>query len=185
MNGHLDDLGLVHMTDKSSAYHNYLNRLEKYFDSQPRPLKILEIGVLDGRSIKTWLDYFPDSQVYGIDTRPFHSVSDDRFTFYNANAANPHLWPTLGSFNIIIDDGSHSGGDVIMAYDHGFSHVLPGGIWVIEDTCAANYNVIDIMRPTINELQGHNISPCGNPNVDFGRMSFVHFYKGFVVIGKR
>ncbi|HQT68764.1 MAG TPA: hypothetical protein PLC74_14290, partial [Acetobacteraceae bacterium] len=56
----LDDIGMAHGTDKSSIYHNYLNFYEIFFKPfRQIELKILEIGVLNGASLKTWEQYFP------------------------------------------------------------------------------------------------------------------------------
>ena len=51
----LDHYALKHGTDKSSIHHNYTAVYEKYF----RPIKedkvkVLEIGVLYGASLKMW-----------------------------------------------------------------------------------------------------------------------------------
>lgn len=185
MSGSLDAIGLRYATDKSSLYHGYLDRIEPYFSSQPRPLRLLEIGVLHGRSIRMWLEFLPDSKIYGIDLAGSNLTEDDRFTFYQGNVCSASLWKTLGTFHIIVDDGNHDREQVVAAYDLGFSHLEPGGIWIIEDTCKSNYDVLEIMRPTIAELQDHNRDWCGNPNRDEGRMAFVHYYKGLIIIGKR
>lgn len=181
----LDAIGLRCGTDKSSIYHNYLSRIEPYLDAQPRPLRFLEIGVLEGRSIRMWLEYFPESEIFGIDLYGCHSINDPRFTFYQGDATSRGLWSALGTFNVIVDDGNHNLEQVVAAYGYGFNHLLPGGIWIIEDTCRSDYNVLSMMLPTIAELQDHNRDWCGDPNRDSGRFSFVHFYKGLVIIGRR
>lgn len=181
----LDSIGLRYGTDKSSVYHDYLRRLEPYLEKLPRPMRFLEIGVLHGRSIRMWLDYLPDSHIFGIDLYHQHSIDDPRFTFYQGDATHSSLWASLGDFHIVIDDGNHDREQVIAAYDLGFHHVVPGGIWVIEDTCRMNYHVFDIMRPTVNELQDYDRDWCGNPMSGSSKFAFLHFLKGLIIIGKR
>ena len=48
--------------------HGYIKIYEKYFESiRNENLKILEIGIADGKSLLMWSDYFKNSTVIGID----------------------------------------------------------------------------------------------------------------------
>jgi len=56
--------------DKSSAGRNYLNdyqELLKDFRSWETGFRLLEIGVLEGRSMAMWSDYFPRAELVGMD----------------------------------------------------------------------------------------------------------------------
>lgn len=181
----LDELGVHCRTDKSSLYHNYLNRLEPYFDRLPLCVRLLEIGVLEARSIRMWLDYFPAGEIHGVDVRAVHAVSDPRFTFHHADATQPWFWDSVGKFHLIIDDGNHNYAQVAAAYNQGFNHVESGGLYVIEDTCRTDYHIANLMRPSLDELQDHDRDWCGDPKRDAGRFSFIHFYKGLILIGRK
>ncbi|MDX1411751.1 MAG: hypothetical protein R3351_06310, partial [Nitrospirales bacterium] len=68
MENELQQLAKQHGTDKSvflaSVYWSYVKDL-KY-----TPLRILEIGIKDGASLRMWRDFFPTAQIYGADLRP-------------------------------------------------------------------------------------------------------------------
>ena len=67
----LDQLAIKYGTDKSSLIHNYCVKYQKYLPfNQEDPIKLLEIGVLDGNSLLTWGEYFPNSSIIGIDINP-------------------------------------------------------------------------------------------------------------------
>lgn len=51
----LDQIAIEEKTDKSSLIHNYCKKYELYFNSiRFENLKVLEIGVQNGFSLKTW-----------------------------------------------------------------------------------------------------------------------------------
>ena len=60
----LDQIARKHGTDKCSTCHNYCRTYEQYFGPiRAWPVRLLEIGVQTGASIKTWLEYFPHAFV--------------------------------------------------------------------------------------------------------------------------
>lgn len=181
----LDEIGVRCGTDKSSAYHNYLNRLEPYLSELARPLKILEIGIWKGASVRMWLEYFPDAHITGVDFYNLHGITDPRFEFHHGDATSPEFWGGLGDFDLVVDDGSHHGPDVKVFLGLGFGHVKPGGLWIVEDTCNVDYDVLELIRPIFLELQDHNRDWCGNPDKDLMRVRFIHLLKGLVLIGKK
>ena len=62
----LTSIAELYKTDKYT--HGYTKIYEKYFDSfRDKKLKILEIGIADGKSLLTWSDYFTNSIIVGID----------------------------------------------------------------------------------------------------------------------
>ena len=68
----LDKIGVECGTDKSSLLHDYLKKYEKYlpFDRET-PIKILEIGILEGESLCVWKNFFPNSTIIGVDINPY------------------------------------------------------------------------------------------------------------------
>lgn len=141
----LNNIAKFYGTDKSSEIHNYCEKYEKYFPfDRLEPLKILEIGVWDGKSLLTWKDYFPNSTVVGIDIM-------DRCSEYTNPAKN--IWVEIGSqndsnflknvinkwgpFDMILDDGSHMNDDVIFSFKHLIDYVKTGGVYVAEDTACS------------------------------------------------
>src|SRR3546814_4791681 len=59
-------------TDKGSIKHRYTEVYEKYLGPlrQKPGVKLLEIGVACGSSLKTWSRYFSDAEIIGADIRP-------------------------------------------------------------------------------------------------------------------
>ena len=56
----------LYKTDKLE--HGYIEIYDSYFkDLRNKELKVLEIGVADGKSLLTWSDYFKNSTIIGID----------------------------------------------------------------------------------------------------------------------
>lgn len=137
----LNNIAKFYGTDKSSEIHNYCEKYEKYFPfDRLEPIKILEIGVWDGKSLLTWKDYFPNSTVVGIDimekcleyTDPFKNIwveiGSQNDVEFLTNVVNK--W---GSFDMILDDGSHMNDDVIFSFKNLINSVKTGGIYVVED----------------------------------------------------
>ena len=62
----LKNISSIYKTDKLE--HGYIEIYESYFNQiKDKELKILEIGIADGKSLLTWSDYFENSQIIGID----------------------------------------------------------------------------------------------------------------------
>ena len=60
-------LSLIAEFYKTDNYeHGYTSVYEKYFDSfRDKKLKVLEIGIADGKSLLTWSNYFRNSTIIG------------------------------------------------------------------------------------------------------------------------
>lgn len=142
----LNDIGLKYGTDKSSRVHNYLTKYEKYFPfSRCEGIKILEIGVLDGASLKVWEEYYYNSTIIGIDINPeakkyeggrikieIGSQFDYNFLKYVSEK--------YGKFDMILDDGSHINEHVIFSFKNLFNSVKSKGIYVVEDVCTSYWS---------------------------------------------
>ena len=136
----LDYIALKYGTDKSSEYHNYCNKYEKYFPfNRNDKIKILEIGVLNGKSLKTWKDFYYNSEVIGIDIdEKCLQYNEPRIQIEIGSQNDPDFLNTIkqkhGEFDLIIDDGSHMNSDVIFSFEQLFGSVKSGGLYVVEDT---------------------------------------------------
>lgn len=135
----LNNIGLKHGTDKTSEIHDYLQKYEKHIPySRYSKIKILEIGVLNGASLKTWKEYFINSTIVGIDINPeckqyeegdikieIGSQFDEKFL--------NDVCEKYGEFDLIIDDGSHINEHVIFSFEKLFGNLRKGGIYIVED----------------------------------------------------
>ena len=134
----LDSIMIKHKSDKSSKGHNYTRYYEKYFeDIRNEELKILEIGVQFGCSMKAWKEYFKNSTIYGIDIGDCAYLTEDRVVILKGNQSDIEFLNEVnskyGPFDIIIDDGSHKNGDMVITYETMFPLLKNGGIYVVED----------------------------------------------------
>ncbi len=104
-------------------------------------IKLLEIGVHKGGSLKLWRDYFPLGVIFGIDIKlPEHFVAGERIQVFEGSQSDKRFLSEVANkvapegFDIIIDDASHIGELTKTAFWHLFdSHLKPGGLYVIED----------------------------------------------------
>ncbi len=133
----LDELAIKYGTDKSSKYHNYAVVYENMFGPiRNEPLKILEIGVFTGASLRMWLEYFPNAEIHGIDISLEHldelEIDNERAVFHIGNQADRDFLDSIGvDFDIVIDDGSHRVEDQIFT----FKRLWPNTkmLYVVED----------------------------------------------------
>ena len=138
----LNEIGLWHKTDKSTMTHCYLGVYESYLkDWREKEFTLLEIGVAAGNSLKMWREYFPKAKVYGIDINP-DCAGYGEGIFIGTQTDTAFLDSVLekiGAPDVIIDDGSHVGLDMIFTFRHLFPKMKAGGLYVVEDTHAGAY----------------------------------------------
>ena len=139
--------GLMHLHDAHDGYVSdkwtgSLRQYERIFQSlRDDPVRLLEIGVQNGGSLKLWSQYFSKGQVFvGCDIDPGCSLlayDDARIRVIVTDAAAPvaltQVMEQSGQFDIIIDDGSHRSGDIIRSFLQFFPTLSEQGIYVIED----------------------------------------------------
>ncbi|MGE4302349.1 MAG: class I SAM-dependent methyltransferase [Victivallaceae bacterium] len=135
----LQELFDRHKTDKGSV-HSYAATYEMLWNEKRHDTSsILEIGIWRGGSLRAWLEYFPNAEVFGIDSSPgaveaashIEGVTPILCDVKNAE----RLAALLGKrkFDVVIDDASHKREDVIAAIEFFMPRLMPGGMLVIED----------------------------------------------------
>ena len=119
-------------------YTAYEERLAPYRD---RPVRVLEIGVHYGGSLKLWHEYVhPDSTIVGVDIEERCSrYARDNISVEIGDQSDEGFLQTLvdkyGEFDIIIDDGSHKSEHQRASWQLLFREGLAdGGIYIVEDT---------------------------------------------------
>jgi cephalosporin hydroxylase len=118
----------------------YLDKWDHYFDIYERyfaqyvgkPVRVLEIGVSHGGSLQLWKSYFgPQARIVGIDIDPkCREYVEDQIDIRIFDQANPAI-AGLGTFDIVIDDGSHRKSD----QEASFKALWPStrGVFIVED----------------------------------------------------
>ena len=144
-------------TDKNKYYHNYSRQYESLLSSyKDKPIKYLEIGVLGGESIKAMREVFKNAQcIVGLDinneSKQYENSPQNIFVEIgdatNSNFIN-EIVQKYGTFDIILDDGSHVNRDVIKSFELLFPLLNDNGLYIVEDTITYKHtNYIDINYP--------------------------------------
>ena len=127
------------LSDKWDLYlETYEQLLSKYRDKN---INILEIGVQNGGSLETWGTYFDKAEnIIGCDINTkcadlqFH---DQRIKVVVGDATTPETGQNIDrlaeSFDLIIEDGSHTSRDIIAIFAEFFPRLRPGGLYIAED----------------------------------------------------
>ncbi|GAB3750115.1 class I SAM-dependent methyltransferase [Microlunatus parietis] len=167
--GRLHQLGLHHGTDKAT-YHGYLDFYETHLPAAVG--RLLEIGIMDGASLKMWHDYYPDATIVGVDNdeqRGRRNIPGVRTVWLDATDPSEVelLTARLGPFDVIIDDGSHMTADQQRSFELLWPAITPGGSYVIEDLHTSHMsNYVNSRQTTIEWLNdmaaqvdgGHNVA---------------------------
>ena len=210
----LDNLAIAFGTDKSSKIHGFTKTYESYFEPlQDQAIKLLEIGVQSGASLRMWKHYFPNADIVGIDYFDLKVMNEDRIKIIQGEQKDTSVMEKAlldGPFDIIIDDGSHQNQDITASFEYLFPRMKPGGVYVIEDTTCTywgeTHNVgpnttMEKMKQLIDDVNGGGKTGIGDIRKDpqdpiyrergHGKMtwweknvSFVHFYRSIVFIGR-
>lgn len=138
----LNDIGLKYNADKSSRFHNYLDFYQKHLPDREFSGRLLEIGVMDGLSMRMWAEYYPNAEIVGIDIKPDmasymhneHWQVPERVKLLTLDGTKKADMQPLGMFDIIIDDGSHYWSEQQKSFEIlYYSQLNKGGVYIIED----------------------------------------------------
>ncbi len=126
----LIELGEKYGTDKVG--HGYIPIYEKLFSGmRTKNIQLMEIGVLNGASVKMWEDYFIAGHIYGVDiNEKCREYETQRTSIIIEDATKLDIDYNL---DIIIDDGSHNPFDFVKTFSRLWAKLKPGGYYCIED----------------------------------------------------
>jgi hypothetical protein len=140
----LNTIGLKCDTDKADHRHGYLSFYEmifRYYLHKYDRIRLLEIGIQFGNSLRMWQSYFGDkAQIFGIDSVDNKTVFNppDNITVKYGDAYSIEMIGYIQDhwgigFDIIIDDASHTPQDqewFVLRYPF---MLRPSGIAIVED----------------------------------------------------
>lgn len=138
-NRYLSDKGTLAPTEGHHGPRlNFTPLYSKYFEPiRNKSIKILEIGVGSGPSLKIWYDYFPNAKIYAIDIENQSKHNNDRVKTYIGDQSNKEdllrIIQEVGEVDLIIDDGSHVVSHQQISLGFLFKHLKEGGQYWIED----------------------------------------------------
>jgi predicted O-methyltransferase YrrM len=171
-------IGKKYDTDKSSqrtnvTNHRHCHPYTLFYDGlfknkKNEHLKIAELGILDGGSLRMWQEYFTNSEIYGFEYNDNfinnfkQKFNNDRITLTNIDVTNKdsivNAFTKLNIlYDIIIEDTTHTFEDQIRVIENTYQYLKPGGIIIIEDIFKS-YNESDYinrLNPILHNFQDY------------------------------
>lgn len=137
----LEEISHQFETDKRTG-HAYVGIYEELFHARRHDeLRLLEIGVREGESLRMWREYFSKGEIVGIDIDPPEPAiaGCEVVRMHQADReAIDTRWPDQ-HFDIIIDDGSHRLEDQVLSLIWLWPKLKLGGLYIIEDIQQIEY----------------------------------------------
>jgi len=143
------ELLIHHLSDKvnrpgSKSHHNYNSAYDRLLPPyRETATAILELGVLNGCSLRAWKDYFLNAEILGIDNDLNRLVREDRIRCFLCDTTDRDkfiaLSKTLPALDIIIDDASHLLTEQLFAVAALWPRLKKGGIYIVEDIARREY----------------------------------------------
>ena len=114
-----------------------------------------------GGSLRAWRDYFPNSQVTGIDIAEDCRISEDRIESLIFSSTDDYqCQQNLGNrkFDIIIDDGLHLAYAQLTTLRNLFPRVNDGGFYAVEDMSGGGDGIemFDFYNKEVLEIIGEH-----------------------------
>lgn len=210
----LNEYGAKYKTDKINQHHsfagkNYLDIYDSYFSPlKNKNIKMLEIGIREGASLRTFRDYFENGHLLGLDINPETAFTENRISTYIGSQSSEELINRIfnehPSINIVLDDGSHVNQLTIASFNLIFHRLPPGAFYIIEDL-ACSYleeqlasDIIEGGWPgmNLNDPSVQMVNKRSDMNDFFfnlikdldyrkGEVEYVHFWSQLCVIKKK
>jgi SAM-dependent methyltransferase len=161
------------------------------------PIRLLELGVKHGASLRMWKAYFPAATIVGVDLDEAATwAGEPRIEIVIGDQSDPAtvrraLDVAGGPFDVICDDGGHHARDQLGALELLWSHLVPGGVYLIDDVHTSyreSYGMgrgqagttIEYLKAAIDDIHvrehGQDVSLPG--------LEEAHFYFHLVVLRK-
>lgn len=158
-------------TNNIHKWVHYLPIYEELFD-RARPIKLLEIGVFHGGSLRMWREYLhPDSLIVGIDIDPecekFGNEASNVHVRIGGQQDTKFLQTVIdefGLFDVILDDGSHKTSHMIESFRYLFlAGLSKKGTYIAEDVHSSYWksyrdsrnSFVDFTRYLIDAMHAH------------------------------
>jgi len=146
-------------SDKCSDWHNYSPFYDFIFShDKEEKLKVFEVGIYGGSSVRSWKEYFKNSQIYCGDVNTEYFINEDRIKSYFCDQDNPEsirqMWENADlkdiQFDVIIDDGKHEYLSNINFLENSYHKLKKGGIFIIEDLTISTFSKFEENLGEIN-----------------------------------
>jgi hypothetical protein len=184
---------------------HYFEIYERHFARfRGRAVRVLEIGVFHGGSLRMWRDYFgPAATICGLDINPAClGLAEEGIEVLVGDQTDREFLRRLRlstlPFDILIDDGGHRPEQQIASFEELYPHITPEGVYLCEDLHAnywADYGggvrrpgtFIEYSKALVDRVNAWaSREPAALAVDDFTRSTHsLHFYPSVLVIEKR
>jgi len=180
---------------------NFIETYEEKFSrlKTKKDLRILELGIDGGGSLQLWEQYFPNASLIlgvDIDLNRCRVQSNNKIRFIEGDLNRVETYNTIkmyGGFDLIIDDGSHKGDDIITAFGNLFPILREDGYYSIENlyyTGSGEYTNSNLQNYMSNlMLTSNGIIDCQDTPNYLTELSWwirsIHFEKELCIIHKK
>jgi len=175
------ELGAIFL--KTGRVHKWLHYLPVYESviDRSRPIRMLEIGVFHGGSLRMWREYLhPQSVIVGIDIDPNCKQFEDPENNVHVRIGGQQdatflqeVNSEFGPFDVILDDGSHMTSHMVESFRSLFASALAErGVYIAEDA-HSNYwksyrdssmSFVDFIGVLVDAMHAHYPAAEGEPN---------------------
>jgi len=131
------------MKNFKSTFEKYPTDKAKYADFYQQyighlnPKLILEIGVLEGGSLRAWTEIFPNARIVGIDIDEKIALANQDLTIFVGDQLDKvfldEVINYIGIPDILIDDGGHTRLQQVTTFKHLYPKLNSGNLYIIED----------------------------------------------------
>lgn len=195
----MDTLALKHGTDKGSQRHDFARVYDSFLAAKRfQPVKVLELGVHQGASLRMWRDYFPEGQIWGVDIKPAAAAHAEppRVKVSIGDQKDPELLDAIleecGPLDLVVDDGSHRQPEQLGSLLHLWPYIKPGGCYIVEDVHTSYFesykmgyrqagSTMEVLKDAVDDIHAH----IHKEQIVLGDVAAMHFYYETCVIEKR
>jgi SAM-dependent methyltransferase len=134
--------------------HGYAPIYEHFLAARrSEPLRLLEIGVWKGASLRMWERYLPQARIVGVDILPeARQAASDRSQVVIGDASDPNFIRSIvdscfdGTVDVVVDDGSHVLDQQLAALETLFPLLSEGGLYFVEDISVSRFDIKGVSR---------------------------------------
>jgi predicted O-methyltransferase YrrM len=169
-------IGSNYDTDKSSQRQNvsdsrHCHPYTLFYDGLFRnkkheKLKMAELGILEGGSLRMWQEYFENTEIYGFEYADHYinhykdNFNMDRITLSKIDVTSQQSISQTFSeldiqYDIIIEDTTHQFEDQIRVIENTYTFLKPGGVMIIEDVFKSydEKDYLERLKPILHHFQ--------------------------------
>ena len=181
----LDEIGIVHSTDKVSGAHDYCRVYDELFTPlRDEPATLLELGwggygdpQQGGASARMWREYFTKASINIVDVAPKTRMIENVQLFCGSQDDRDFLADVhdqTGDFDIVIDDASHDSFMTMKSFSILWPYIKSGGFYIVEDLL-------------VQEAAAHFFSRIGEKHLRLSTkdIDWMKFHPELMIIHKR